>query len=90
MEDHEGEEILITAPFDSHPVFNTGFTPEPAEPETVNKQEEQTPLDVEVSDTQETDDVVIPTVEEETKTKPVRIGLLKRIRSLFSRSDKTE
>ncbi len=90
MEDHEGEEILITAPFDSHPDFNTGFAPEPAKPETDDKPEEQVPLAVEVSDTQETDDVVIAPVEEEIETKPERIGILKRIRSLFSRSRKPE
>jgi hypothetical protein len=90
MEDHEGEEILITAPFDSYLDFNTEFAPEPAKPETDDKPEEQVPLAVEVSDTQETDDVVIVPVEEETESKPKRIGILKRIRSLFSRSRKQE
>ena len=100
-DNYEDEEILITAPFDSHSDFNTEFTPAPAVPETANKSEEQTSPPVEIPDTEisgthETDDVVMPPVEEEnedtgeTETRPVRIGLLKRIRSLFSRSEKPE
>jgi two-component system cell cycle response regulator len=98
-EDREDEEILITAPFDLYPDFDTEFPPEAAEPATVNQPEEQPPLPDEISDSQETDDVIIPLIvippeEEETEAeieiKPVRVGLLKRIRSLFSRSEKPE